>query len=163
STGAPTLAVGMAHIFSGVFKGRLLAFWYHFAIMFEAVFILTVLDSGTRVIRFVVQELLHDVARMRAGRTPDPEEPRHRHARVWSPGSLGVGGWGLISSWGIFDTEGGTKALIKMFGTANQLLAVMALALATVIMLKYHRRFAWVTGAPMVVVATITLTAAFST
>jgi carbon starvation protein len=152
--GGPSLAVGMAHIFSGI-RGSWLAFWYHFAIMFEAVFILTVLDSGTRVIRFVVQELLHDFAAMRQ---------RHElRAPVWLTSALAVFGWGLILSWGIVDREGGTKALIKMFGTANQLLAVIALALATIVMLKQHRRHAWVTGAPALVVAVVTLTAGLQT
>ena len=135
------------------------AFWYHFAIMFEAVFILTVLDSGTRVIRFVVQELFDDVAAMRGPvalrRTPDP---------VWFTSALAVVGWGLILSWGIVDREGGTRALIRMFGTANQLLAVIALTLATVVMLKRHRRHAWVTGVPMAIVSTVVvLTATFLT
>ncbi len=191
--GAPTLAVGMAHVFSGVLGGGLLAFWYHFAIMFEAVFILTVLDSGTRVIRFVIQELLHDLAAIRAG--PDAEAGSHvvgagliaddlveemsgdgrrtiatgsnlhtstpPHVPIWLTSGLAVLGWGLILSWGILDTEGGTKALIKMFGTANQLLAVIALTLATVIMLKRHRQYAWVTGFPAIIVGAITLTAAY--
>jgi carbon starvation protein len=174
SGGGPSLAVGMAHIFSGSLRGGWLAFWYHFAIMFEAVFILTVLDSGTRVIRFVIQELLHDVGHMRgvansrvgelAKDTNSPTHlPTNSPGRVplWLSSGLAVLGWGLILSWGIFDPDGGTKALIKMFGTANQLLAAIALTLATVIMLRRHRRYAWVTGIPMVVVATITLTAAF--
>jgi carbon starvation protein len=153
--GGPSLAVGMAHIFSRTLGGRWAAFWYHFAIMFEAVFILTVLDSGTRVIRFVVQELASDVAVMR-GRASDP-----RRVPVWTTSALAALGWGLILSWGIVDREGGTRALIKMFGTANQLLAVIALALATVVMLKRHRAYAWVTGIPMVVVSAVTLTACY--
>jgi carbon starvation protein len=153
--GGPSLAVGMAHIFSHTLGGRWAAFWYHFAIMFEAVFILTVLDSGTRVIRFVVQELASDAAAMR-GRVSDP-----RRVPVWTTSTLAALGWGLILSWGIVDREGGTRALIKMFGTANQLLAVIALALATVVMLKRHRTYAWVTGVPMVVVSAITLTACY--
>jgi carbon starvation protein len=154
--GGPSLAVGMAHIFSHTLGGRWAAFWYHFAIMFEAVFILTVLDSGTRVIRFVVQDLASDVAVMR-GRASDPR----RHVHVWTTSAVAALGWGLILSWGIVDREGGTRALIKMFGTANQLLAVIALALATVVMLKRHRAFAWVTGVPMIVVSAITLTASY--
>jgi carbon starvation protein len=153
--GGPSLAVGMAHIFSHTLGGRWAAFWYHFAIMFEAVFILTVLDSGTRVIRFVVQELISDAAAMR-GKVSDP-----RHVPVWTTSALAALGWGLILSWGIVDRQGGTRALIKMFGTANQLLAVIALALATVVMLKRHRVYAWVTGVPMVIVSVVTLAASY--
>ena len=170
--GAPSLAIGMAQVFTGAtrmlpgsMESGLFAFWYHFAIMFEAVFILTVLDSGTRVIRFVIQELLHDLALIRPKRNATgPEGHSHPVAiPVWLTSGLAVLGWGLILSWGIFDAEGGTKALIKMFGTANQLLAVMALSLATVIMLRRHRRFAWVTGIPTVAAASITITAAVQT
>ena len=153
--GGPSLAVGMAHIFSKTLGGSWAAFWYHFAIMFEAVFILTVLDSGTRVIRFVVQEVLGDFAAVR-GKTADP-----RRVPVWTTSAFSVVGWGLILSWGIVDREGGTRALIKMFGTANQLLAVIALTLATVVMLKRHRAHAWVAAVPMVVVSVVTLTASY--
>ena len=155
--GGPSLAVGMARIFSNTLGGAWAAFWYHFAIMFEAVFILTVLDSGTRVIRFVVQELFDDVAAIR-GRGAMP-----RRLPIWLTSILAVVGWGLILSWGIVDREGGTRALIRMFGTANQLLAVIALALATVMMLKRHRRYAWVTAVPMAVVSTVVLVAAVQT
>src|SRR5579872_3029776 len=155
--GGPSLAVGMANIFTAGQGGSLLPFWYHFAIMFEAVFILTVLDSGTRVIRFVIHELMHDFAAMRApvkdegGRMKDESGEIHPssfipHPSVYLTSLLAVVGWGLILWWGIWDKQGGTKALIKMFGTANQLLAVIALTLATVVMLKRHRRYAWVTA-----------------
>ncbi len=173
--GGPSLAVGMAQIFAGPFRSMgdgLIAFWYHFAIMFEAVFILTVLDSGTRVIRFVIQELMHDFSQLRdEGRGMRDENPSSSlvphpsslKIPVWLTSLLAVAGWGLILSWGIIDKDGGTKALIKMFGTANQLLAVIALTLATVIMLKKHRRFVWVTALPMTTVAVITLTASLQT
>jgi carbon starvation protein len=151
--GGPSLAVGMAHIFAKLLRGGWLAFWYHFAIMFEAVFILTVLDSGTRVIRFVVQEMVGDLASL--GRR------RAAHAPVWITSALAVAGWGLILSWGIVDREGGTRALIRMFGTANQLLAVIALALATIVMLKRHRAHAWITGLPALAVAVTTLSGGF--
>jgi carbon starvation protein len=151
--GAPSLAVGMAEIFSRSLGGRFAAFWYHFAIMFEAVFILTVLDSGTRVIRFVVHEIYRDFSALRG--SPGRGVP------VWLTSGLAVVGWGLILSWGILDREGGTKALIRMFGTANQLLAVIALTLATIVMLKKHRPWALVTAVPMVIVAAITLTATY--
>jgi carbon starvation protein len=154
--GGPSLAVGMAHIFSKSMRGSWLAFWYHFAIMFEAVFILTVVDSGTRVIRFVVQELAHDLALIRGRSAASVGQ-----VPIWRSSVLAVLGWGAILSWGIVDREGGTKALIKMFGTANQFLAVIALALATVIMLRRHRRYAWITGLPMLVVGAVTLTAAY--
>lgn len=156
--GAPSLAVGMAHIFSRALGGGLLPFWYHFALMFEAVFILTVLDSGTRVIRFVIQEMLQDLACMRAPKEQAPAHD-HRHVPVWLTSALAVLGWGFILRWGIVDREGGTQALFKMFGIANQLLAVIALTLATVVMLRRHRRYAWVTGIPLLVLGTITLTA----
>jgi carbon starvation protein len=155
--GGPSLAVGMARIFSNTLGGAWAAFWYHFAIMFEAVFILTVLDSGTRVIRFVVQELFDDVAAMRG------RGAMLRRLPIWLTSVLAVVGWGLILSWGIVDREGGTRALIRMFGTANQLLAVIALALATVLMLKRHRRYVWVTAVPMAVVSTVVLVAAVQT
>jgi carbon starvation protein len=158
SGGGPSLAVGMAQIFSGTLGGGLAAFWYHFAIMFEAVFILTVLDSGTRVIRFVIQEMLQDWRAMRGARD---EGGGLQKVPIWLTSGLAVIGWGLLLRWGIVDKEGGTKALIKMFGTANQMLSVMALALATTVMLKRHRSFAWVTGLPMLVLGTITLTAGF--
>lgn len=167
SGGGPSLAVGMASIFSGTLGGAGAAFWYHFAIMFEAVFILTVLDSGTRVIRFVIQEMLSDWRAMRWRRKDDePEEgeepsPPLANVPIWLTSGLAVMGWGTILSWGVIDPEGGTKALIRMFGTANQMLSVIALTLATVIMLRKHRRFAWVTGVPMLIVGTITLTAGF--
>jgi len=159
--GGPSLAVGMAQIFSRIMRGGWVAFWYHFAIMFEAVFILTVLDSGTRVIRFVIQEMTLDLAAIR-GRSLRPGDAL-KGLPVWATSGLAVLGWGLILSWGILDREGGTKALIKMFGTANQLLAVIALALATIVMLKRHRTYAWVTGLPLLVVASVTLTGAFQT
>ncbi len=158
SGGGPSLAVGMAQIFSSTLGGGLAAFWYHFAIMFEAVFILTVLDSGTRVIRFVIQEMLQDWRSIRSKGGDSQEAVR---LPVWITSALAVVGWGLLLRWGIVDKEGGTKALLKMFGTANQMLSVIALSLATVIMLKRHRAYAWVTGIPMLILGTITLTAGF--
>ncbi len=164
SGGGPSLAVGMAGIFSGTLGGGVSAFWYHFAIMFEAVFILTVLDSGTRVIRFVIQEMLSDLRTLRRRRKEDEESedaPPLENVPIWLTSGLAVLGWGLILSWGIIDPEGGTKALIRMFGTANQMLSVIALTLATVIMLRKHRKFAWVTGIPMLIVGTTTLAAGY--
>ncbi len=163
--GGPSLAVGMANIFSSTLGGSLVAFWYHFAIMFEAVFILTVLDSGTRVIRFVINELLQDWSALRRSNTNLPDTSISPLAKipVWVTSVLAVAGWGAILSWGIIDKEGGTKALIKMFGTANQMLAVIALSLATIIMLKKHRRYVWVTLLPMIIVGATTLCAGIQT
>ncbi len=159
--GGPSLAVGMAHIFSGIGGSGLFAFWYHFAIMFEAVFILTVLDSGTRVIRFVIQELHQDLRQLRG--SPTDGQIALKIPPVWITSGLAVLGWGLILSWGLMDPNGGTRALIKMFGTANQLLAVIALTLASIIMLKRYRKYLWVTAIPMLCVATTTLTATILT
>lgn len=163
SGGGPSLAVGMAHIFAKQLKGGWLAFWYHFAIMFEAVFILTVIDSGTRVIRFVINEMLQDWRNMHKHEGLCDEKKLSGTAPVWLTSLLAVLGWGVILSWGIIDREGGTKALIKMFGTSNQFLSVIALALATVIMIKKRRRYWLVTAIPMAIVAAITLTAAWQT
>jgi carbon starvation protein len=152
--GAPSLAVGMASILSGVFGARLLAVWYHFAIMFEAVFILTTLDAGTRVGRFMLQDML--------GHFWKPLARTSWYPSVILSSGLVVAAWGYFLYVGVIDPYGGINILWPLFGIANQMLAGIALAISTAIFLKTGRaRFAWVTAAPLAWIALVTTTAAW--
>jgi carbon starvation protein len=151
--GAPTLAVGMAHILSGLFGGQtLMGIWYHFAILFEALFILTTVDAGTRVARFMIQDMIGTVI------------PSFRNTESWSNNLIGsalaVGAWGYFLYQGVIDPMGGINTLWPLFGISNQMLAGIALILCTVILFKMKReRYAWVTILPTVWLLICTLTA----
>ncbi|WTU15824.1 carbon starvation protein A [Streptomyces sp. NBC_00075] len=153
SGGAPTLAVGMSEIFSGVFGGTALkAFWYHFAIMFEALFILTTVDAGTRVGRFMLQDMLGNVWK--------PIGRVNWKPGIWLCSGIVVAAWGYFLYTGATDPLGGINQLFPLFGIANQLLAAIALTVCTTVLIKSGRlRWAWVTGAPLAWVVAITFTA----
>jgi carbon starvation protein len=145
--GAVSLAVGMAQIFRGIpGMTRLMGYWYHYAIMFEALFILTTIDTGTRVARYVLQELMGKL-----------HKPFANHA--WQPGNM-ITTFFVVLGWGYLIYTGNISTLWPLFGTGNQLLATIALAVGTTFLINMGKaKYAWITVAPMLFVGTTTLTA----
>jgi carbon starvation protein len=151
--GAPTLAVGMAHILSNAIGGKaMMAFWYHFAILFEALFILTAVDAGTRAGRYMLQDLLGAFA-------PSLKRSDNTIAGLLATG-LCVTAWGYFLYQGVVDPLGGINTLWPLFGIANQMLAAIALVLGTCVLFKMKRaKYAWVTILPTIWLLLCTLTA----
>ncbi|MHA3054857.1 carbon starvation protein A [Acinetobacter sp. ANC 4633] len=142
--GAPTFAIGMAHILSDIFNNRsMMAFWYHFAILFEALFILTAVDAGTRACRFMVQDTV--------GIVIPSVKASHSFFGNMIGTSIAVAGWGYFVYQGVVDPLGGVNSLWPLFGIGNQMLAAMALTLGTVILFKMKKeKYVWVTILPTV-------------
>src|SRR5665811_1676488 len=152
--GAPTLAFGISLVFSKAFGGGLTAFWYHFAIMFEALFILTAVDAGTRVGRFMLQDTIGNVW--------------HRYGDIswkpasWSASAVVVGLWGYLLYVGVTDPLGGINQLFPLFGISNQLLAAIALALCVTLLFKHGKgKWAWIPGIALAWDLTTTMTASW--
>ncbi|CAM3259874.1 Carbon starvation protein A [Arthrobacter ulcerisalmonis] len=153
--GAPTLAVGLAHIMQQFIGGSaMMAFWYHFAIMFEALFILTAVDAGTRVARFMLQDSIGNFV------------PKFKEAS-WRPGAwlctaVMVGAWGAVLLLGVTDPLGGINTFFPLFGIANQLLAAIALSVClTIVAKKGSFKYLWIVALPLAFVAVVTITASF--
>ncbi|HBM1867254.1 TPA: carbon starvation protein A [Acinetobacter nosocomialis] len=142
--GAPTFAIGMAHIISEIFNSRqMMAFWYHFAILFEALFILTAVDAGTRACRFMVQDTVGIVI-------PAVKASGSFFGNLVGT-AVAVGGWGFFVYQGVIDPLGGVNSLWPLFGVGNQMLASMALILGTVILFKMKKeKYVWVTIIPTI-------------
>ena len=156
--GAPTLAFGMSEVLHQVFGGEALkAFWYHFAIMFEALFILTTVDAGTRVARFMLSDGLGNLG----GPLKKLRNPSWR-VGAWICSLIVVAAWGSILLMGVTDPLGGINTLFPLFGIANQLLAAMALTLVTVVVIKKgNLKWAWIPGVPLLWDLVVTLTASW--
>ena len=152
--GAPSLAVGMATLFAHATSNSMLALWYHFAIMFEALFILTTLDAGTRVGRFLLQDTLGNVM------------PAFKRTS-WLPGAISANlifcsAWGYFLYMGTQDPLGGINGLWPLFGISNQMLGVIALSIGTAILVKSGKiRYVWTTAVPLLWMLTVTTTAAW--
>ena len=151
--GAPTFAVGMASILSGMIGGKaLMGIWYHFAILFEALFILTTVDAGTRVCRFMIQDLVGNAV------------PAFKDTQSWTNNVIGSGlacvMWGYLLYAGVTDPYGGIWTMWPLFGTSNQMLAAIALILCTVVLFKMKKQnVAWVTIVPASWLVLCTVTA----
>ncbi|QIM19492.1 carbon starvation protein A [Leucobacter coleopterorum] len=153
--GAPTLAMGLANILKDLFGGTaMMGFWYHFAIMFEALFILTAVDAGTRVARFMLQDAFGNFI------------PKFRdnswRLGVWISTAIMVAAWGAILLMGVTDPLGGINTLFPLFGIANQLLAAIALAVVmAIVAAKQNFKYLWIVAAPLAFVAVVTITGSF--